>query len=88
MAETTIYITKYALTKGVLKTSVVLENEGTAKVNGFLDRFFLSRQDFFYSESDALAYAENQREKKLKSLHKQIEKLKTKKIKVKEINQI
>jgi hypothetical protein len=73
-----VWITKYALTKGIK------EVEGEACENTLTDMFdagkgeFYHRLDWHKTREEALKHAEWMRVKKIKSLTKQIDKLKEK----------
>lgn len=73
-----IYITQYALTKGIWKRELVKEDGrmATAKCKGWLNgegNFF--GNDWYTTEADARTRAEEMRRKKIDSLRKQIAKL-------------
>lgn len=77
-----VYITKYALTRGIQDDTFEEHGEKTKYVfNGV--RLLFSGRDYFYTEEEALAHAEIMREKKIKSLQKQIDKLNKLEIKIK-----
>lgn len=82
--EITAWITKYALTQGIIKTTGTIDTnispdmfsygEGIARASAF-------KGEWFTNVKDALAKAEVMRTKKIASLEKQITKMKNKKIK-------
>lgn len=78
---TTIWITKYALTMGIypLEALDARSTRDTAWVEGTgpneYDQVF-HKKEFYHSREDAVARAEELRVKKIKSLEKQIAKLK------------
>ena len=75
-----IYITKYALSSGIIVREGELTGIGTmvsvrhTEVGGFTQYFH--RPDWHMTKVAALKKAEKMREKKLQSLEKQIEKIK------------
>lgn len=89
-----IWITKYALTQGITTAMAEVDGEpgeelGTIRGKGLTMTQYLHRRksgnnDFEFSEEDALARAEVMRENKIASLNRQLGKLKTLKIKVKD----
>jgi hypothetical protein len=86
----TIYITRYALTLGIIKSKVRrLFIDGAAEVRGYYYRPPTSSvhptQRYYLSEAEALDAAETMRAHKLKLLDKQKAKLAVKKIKVVEL---
>lgn len=75
--EERIYITKYALSKGILEEEAVIKDYGRysrALVKGDYSSYGIGSEAFFKRE-DALKNAENRRIKKIESLKKQINKL-------------
>lgn len=69
---TTIYVTKYALTKGPFKVEAELKYEGTYaswRDNGYPQS--AQGKDFWLPPEEALADCERRRQAKLKSLEKQ-----------------
>ena len=75
--EERIYITKYALSKGILEKEAVIKDCGRyliAFVKGDYSSYGIGSEAFFKRE-DALKNAENRRIKKIESLKKQINKL-------------
>ncbi len=74
---TTVFITKYALTKGIYELEVTINgNIASGVKNQYLDVFTQKGKDWFENYNDACIYAEKLKNKKIKSLEKQIEKLK------------
>ena len=82
-----VYVTKYALSKGIVKTTVQRGHRDGASytvrwpggLNGVL---FLHYGYCFATKEEALADAEKQRVKKVASLEKQLAKIRIKKIRV------
>lgn len=75
--EERIYITKYALSEGILEKEAEIEDYGRylrAFVKGDYSSYGIGSEAFFKRE-DALKNAENRRLKKIESLKKQIKKL-------------
>lgn len=79
----TIYITKYALTRGIIKSKNdfgVIENDEQfgkscyGRLSGYMSQGFYGN-DFQMTEELALADAERRRVRKIESLKKQIAKL-------------
>lgn len=80
--ETTVYITKYALSDGIKKVDAkVAADHCTSNDYGILQMFF--KDEFHLTEEQALANAELRRDKKIVSLKKQIEKLEKMTFKIK-----
>lgn len=74
-----IFITKYALTSGIIETEGELKNEyAYAKPEGWLMPTLFTKNDFYFTIEEALADCEVKRLKKINSLMKQIDKLKLK----------
>lgn len=80
MSLTTIYVTKYALTRGIEEYEARLQDRPGGgktmaivprKSNMAFDQYF-HEGEFFLTKKEAKADAEARREKKLKSLRKQI----------------
>lgn len=81
MSETkTIYITKYATTKGVLRRSAYISEFGTAHVTDFM--FPFQHDEYYITETEAVAAAEHQRAKRMASLEKTLDRLRNLTIKV------
>lgn len=74
----TAYITKYALTKGVQEKPVEWSDDFphmiADRATGYVD--YIHKPYWYTSKESALKHAEELREKKIKSLEKQIAKLK------------
>jgi hypothetical protein len=86
MATVFIYVTKYALTQGIVKCAKLqTESFGVTAEwpDGYNGRGYFSRGSYALSMEEALQMAEAMRAKKLASLRKQITKLEGLKIKVK-----
>lgn len=81
-----IYITKWALTQGILKGEVdyksKMEEHMYVKAKGLIGMLCV-RQDAFFTLEEAQAKAEDMRRRKIVSLRKQIAKLEEMKIKIK-----
>ena len=78
MSEMTkVWVSKYALTAGVIAADVRVDEDGYAVFSG--DKIFgytvLSRSQWHRTEAEAIARAEEMRVKKIASLEKQIAKL-------------
>lgn len=84
----TIYITKYALTKGIQKVKAELVNPTMAAyhLKGFYGRAYVHGEEFQMSPEAALARAEEMRTAKLKSLDKQHKKVSCLEFKIHELN--
>lgn len=74
----TIYITKYALTQGVIKCDAKIKSNGNAygKPDGWMSASLFFEKEFEYSIEDAESSFEELKNTKLRSLEKQIEKVK------------
>jgi len=68
----TVYVTKYALTKGVIAYRGATVEGRLARISG-LTLYY--QPDWYLSERDALAQAEVMRSRKVESLRKQLAKL-------------
>ncbi|HBE9079116.1 TPA: hypothetical protein KNG91_002039 [Serratia fonticola] len=75
--ETTVYITKYALTAGVLKREGEISESGSVQYRDPVHRGLLWawHTDYRLTEAEALVKAEDMRKKKIASLKNQIAKL-------------
>jgi hypothetical protein len=77
----TIYITKYALKKGiVIVTKDDYEEDGDwvkVKPNLQKDTFFYIGQDVFFNREEAVKKAQKMKEKKISSLERELARLKT-----------
>lgn len=69
-----IWITKWALTQGIIEAEATDEGDGYAKVKG--DYSLYRRDEWYRSKEDAIKHSEVLRDKKIKSLEKQILKIK------------
>lgn len=79
------FVTKYALTQGILEVEGELDRDGEYliwKNAGSWMKQYTHKRDFSLSLQDALAVAEQARVKKLASLKKQLSKLEVQEIKV------
>ena len=82
---TKVYITKYALTTGLMEADMELLNDGKhchGKPSGYHYNTSFFGNDFHLSKEDALKDCEKRRITKIKSLEKNIEKLKVLKFKI------
>ena len=73
-----VYITKYALSDGILERTLVKADARMAVVErpeSINDRDYFHGKDWHYSLEDAQARAREMRDKRLKNLRKQIKKL-------------
>lgn len=72
-----VYITKYALTKGIYGEFGTLTNNGSlVSSTNYFESTIFKKSEFKLSYEDALKDAEEKRKRKLISLQKQMEKLK------------
>jgi hypothetical protein len=75
-----VWVTKHALTKGIYKAEVRVASSGkyahTCDTQNFVPQHFQLGHDAWTTEEEAKTDARNRRDKKITSLHKQIEKLK------------
>ena len=78
---TTMYLTKYCLTKGKIEKVEANEVEKCAKVEGSYNLYRIDIE-IFYTVDAAIAKAEEMRIKKLQSLDKQIKKFSALKFKI------
>lgn len=77
--EQNIYITKYALSEGILEKEARIRDYGNGHLRAFVNGHYSSYgigSEAFFTKEDALKNAEKRRLKKIESLKKQIEKLK------------
>lgn len=79
--EQTIFITKWILTNGIIKTKAFIDDEENAKVDGYMICF--TKKEYCLSAEEAMEQAETVRKERILSLEKQIEKLKKKKFRIK-----
>lgn len=72
-----VWITKYALTQGILERSIRSFDDETAEdiTGGHLRAKYYYKGEWHESKISAIAKAEEMRKKKISSLKKQIEKL-------------
>lgn len=79
----TFYITQYALTKGIIedKGEIVLGSQDRMIRVDRRDMYLIGKPFWHTRKEDAIEHAETMRVKKIKSLEKQIEKLKNLKFK-------
>jgi hypothetical protein len=71
-----VYITKYALTKGIFELDAVqTDNPRMIASRGQWTNYY-HKPDWHSSKSDAINRAEDMREAKIKSLEKQLKKIK------------
>jgi len=80
-----IYITKYALTNGILAVvagySCITSDDRVCVQSGILKGMCFTKNEYAYTLSGALQKAEEMRNKKIKQLEKQITKLRQLQIK-------
>lgn len=78
--ETTVYVTKYALTEGIMTfgpgTGEIIDDKYFSYRGDYV-RYFFSKADWFFSEDEAVARVSELAKKKLKSFDKQRSKLDT-----------
>lgn len=82
------FITKYALTQGILEVEGELDRDGEYliwKNAGSWMKQYTPKRDFSLSLQDALAVAEQARVKKIASLEKQVTKLRNYETKVRHL---
>lgn len=75
-----VWITKYALTDGIIEAKSDTQTQNKEKVFAFWNNdefgiFYPSKGELFYDKESAIQKAEEMRQKKIASLKKQIEKL-------------
>jgi hypothetical protein len=76
--EQKIYITKYALTRGIIEKEARISDYGGGHLRAFANGDYSSYgigSEAFYTKEEALKNAEKRRTKKIESLRKQIQKL-------------
>lgn len=72
----TVWITRYALTRGILKVEAMPLDVDTVRWNGEIhNRARWTNEQWHGSEAHAIIYAEHMRDRKIESLKKQIAKL-------------
>jgi len=69
------YVTRYALTEGILERKLVMRDDGAARDSSFRHVVFYYPGDWFRTREEALVDAERRRVKKIASLRKQVSKL-------------
>ena len=74
--EMEYYITKYALTKGIYKVEGEEKYKDYLTVKGYMG--LLKVDEYFETKKEAITQANRLKEKKIKSLEKQLEKMKGK----------
>lgn len=82
MELTKVYITKYALTSGIIEAEMRVKDNGNScygKPKGYYYETGFYGNDFFLNKEEALQNCENRRLRKIESLKKQIEKISKKK---------
>lgn len=77
-----IYITKYALTKGILVGDTATEDSPTLQSLKSYPHIYYHPDEYAYSEDAALEIANLMASKRIKSLEKSIQKLKSFKAKI------
>lgn len=83
----TVYITKYALSSGIMKEEMNVSEDGkvcSGRPKGWEYFGSFYGNEFFLTEKEALENAELRRSKKIESLKKQIKKLEGMEFKIKE----
>jgi hypothetical protein len=73
-----IYITKYALTKGIVEAEAEIKESPYFQKCAYAKDYYIGgffNDDFHFTKEEAVAHAEKQRLKKIESLKKQISKL-------------
>jgi hypothetical protein len=74
-----VYISKYALTKGIFELEVEDCGDGTVKHknSGYCNDYYHEEgKDYFLTKEDAIKKANELKEKKIQSIEKQLKKLK------------
>lgn len=71
---TTIWIVKYCLSEGIRKCEAILRGSGVATYEE-KPQDWLTKGDYYFSETEARDEAVRRRDKKVQSLRKQLEKL-------------
>ncbi len=83
--EQIIFITKWALSEGILKATAKIERDNVATVKrGGIDNYF-RKGEYFLTEKEAIADFEQRKAKKLESLKKQIAKMEKRTAKIKDL---
>lgn len=70
-----VWITKYALTQGIIEADGVRTSQGIYIKNSGLNTDYFYGSDWYFDKESAIKKAEEMRQKKIASLKKQIEKL-------------
>lgn len=70
-----VWITKYALTRGILEREVEDCGDGIVKDDSSYITCYYNKKDYCLDNESAIAKAEEMRKKKIDSLKKQIDKL-------------
>ena len=75
-----VWITKYALTDGIIEAESDTQTQNKEKVFAFWNNdefgiFYPSKGELFYDKESAIQKSEEMRQKKIESLKKQIKKL-------------
>ena len=81
----TVYITKYALTTGVIVSEMEIRNEGKScfgKPDGFIWSVSFFGKDFHLTKESAIEDIEKRRKSQIESLKKKIHKLENLKIEI------
>lgn len=78
---TTIYVTKYALTEGVLRIDAEIDPDGRANAG---QHMAFRPSEYAQTESYAAEQFDNLRKRKIASLNKQLKKLESMKFKIKD----
>lgn len=78
---TTIYVTKYALTEGVLRIDAAIDPDGWARSG---QHMLFRYSEYAQTESYAAEQFEILRQKRIASLNKQLKKLESMKFKIKD----
>ena len=85
----TVYITKYALTRGILETELIRHYNGSVTVrwpDGLNDEMRFYGKDWYFDLTEAKYYVELMRQRRIISLKEQIDKLKTLEFKVTKVD--
>ena len=81
----TVYITKYALTRGIIVSEMEIQNEGKScfgKPEGFIWSVSFNGNEFHLTKEEAMAQIEKMRKTQIESLKKKIGKLENLKIEI------
>lgn len=77
----TVFITKYALTSGLMEEQMELKDGGLycfGRPKGWYANTLFSKKDFFLSREEAIADCNKRKEKKILSLRRQMQKISAK----------